>query len=106
MPTAAASSVKNNPALSGESMLALANRLLAKNSGASTGLRRQEQRDRVKAALDAIPEPDREVIVLRYLEDLSTADTAAVMGLGEGAVKMRLLRALQRLRLLLVEEQP
>jgi len=35
---------------------------------------------------------------LRYLEDLSTADAAAVLGVGESAVKMRLVRALQRLR--------
>ena len=39
--------------------------------------------------------------MLRYLEDLSTVDAASVLGVGEGAVKMRLLRALQRLRDLL-----
>ena len=53
------------------------------------------------AALKHLPDNDREVLVLRFLEDLSTADAAAVLGIGEGAVKMRVLRALQRLRDLL-----
>jgi DNA-directed RNA polymerase specialized sigma24 family protein len=41
------------------------------------------------------------VLVLRYLEQLATADIAAVLGLTEGAVKVRHLRALERLRGLL-----
>jgi RNA polymerase sigma-70 factor, ECF subfamily len=93
------------PGLPGESVVALAERLLAANSGPSARLRRCEQRDRVRAALEALPERDRDVLVLRYLEDLSTADAAAVLGVSEGAVKMRLLRALQRLRDVLGEEE-
>ena len=93
------------PGLPGESVVALAERLLAANSAPSARLRRREQRDRVRAALEALPERDRDVLVLRYLEDLSTADAAAVLGVSEGAVKMRLLRALQRLRDVLGEEE-
>jgi RNA polymerase sigma-70 factor (ECF subfamily) len=91
--------------LPGESVVALAERLLAPNSAPSARLRCRERRDRVRAALESLPERDREVLVLRYLEDLSTADTAAVLGVGEGAVKMRLVRALQRLRDQLDEEE-
>ena len=93
------------PGLPGESVVALAERLLAANSGPSARLRRREQRDRVRAALEVLPERDRDVLVLRYLEDLSTAEAAAVMGVREGAVKMQLLRALQRLRDVLGEEE-
>jgi RNA polymerase sigma-70 factor (ECF subfamily) len=93
------------PALSGESVQALAERLLAPVSGGpSARLRRQERRDHVRAALDRLPERDREVLVLRHLEDLSTAEAAAVLGVSEGAVKVRLLRAVQRLRDLLDQE--
>lgn len=81
-----------------ESVAELADRLLAPNSAPSARLRRRERRESVRAALDSLPERDREVLVLRYLEDLSTADAAAVLGVGESAVKMRLVRALQRLR--------
>ena len=42
--------------------------------------------------------------MLRYLEQLSFDEIAAVLGLGVGAVKMRHLRALARLRGLLGEE--
>jgi RNA polymerase sigma-70 factor, ECF subfamily len=87
-----------------ESVVALANRLLASHSSPSARLQRRERRDRVRAALALLPDRDREVLVLRYLEDLSTADTAAVLSVGEGAVKMRLVRALQRLRDHLDEE--
>jgi DNA-directed RNA polymerase specialized sigma24 family protein len=41
------------------------------------------------------------VLVLRYLEHLSTAEAAAVLGVTEGAVKLRHLRALDRLRTLM-----
>jgi len=67
----------------------------------STAMRRRERRDGVRAALDRLPERDREVLVLRHLEGLSTADAAAVLGVSEGAFKSRHLRALQRLRSLL-----
>lgn len=93
------------PGLPGESVVELVDRLLAPHSGPSARLRRAERRDRVRLALESLPERDRDVLVLRYLEDLSTADAAAVLGIGEGAVKMRLVRALQRLRDVLDEDE-
>ena len=47
---------------------------------------------------------DREVLVMRYLEQLTNADIAAALDNSEGAVKMRHLRALERLRGLLTDE--
>jgi RNA polymerase sigma-70 factor (ECF subfamily) len=90
--------------LADESILELAERLMARESGVSTGLRRAERRARLQAALDRLAERDREVLVLRHLEQLSTREAAAVLTISEGAVKVRLLRALQRLRDLLDEE--
>src|SRR4051794_35079018 len=71
-----------------ESMLQLAERLVTSATSPSRNLMRDELRQRVRAALAALPERDREVLVLRYLEGLSTSEVAAVLGLGEGAVKM------------------
>jgi RNA polymerase sigma-70 factor (ECF subfamily) len=80
-----------------ESALELAERLLA-GEAPSAGLRRDELQARVRTALDRLPERDREVLVLRYLEHLSTAEAAVVLGVSEGAVRVRVLRALRRLR--------
>jgi RNA polymerase sigma-70 factor (ECF subfamily) len=81
-----------------QSARALAERLLAHDTSPSRRLMRQELRDRVQAALDRLEPRDREVLMLRYLEQLSTAESAAALGVRVGAVKMRHLRALQKLR--------
>src|SRR4051794_28515892 len=49
--------------------------------------------DRVRSAIEAIPEPFRETIVLRDLEDLSYAEIAEVTGVPVGTVMSRLSRA-------------
>jgi RNA polymerase sigma factor (sigma-70 family) len=50
------------------------------------------------AGLAALSQRQREVLALRYFEDLSVADTAAIMGTSEGTVKSYTSRALQQLR--------
>jgi RNA polymerase sigma-70 factor (ECF subfamily) len=79
----------------------LADRLIASGTSPSRHAIRQETRDRVRAALDELTPRDREVLVLRFLEQLSTAEAAAVLEIGEGAVKSRLMRAVMRFRDLL-----
>jgi RNA polymerase sigma-70 factor (ECF subfamily) len=59
---------------------------------------RQELREQVNAALARLVPSDRDVLVMRYVEDLSFPDIAAILGIGEGAAKMRHLRALRRMR--------
>jgi RNA polymerase sigma-70 factor, ECF subfamily len=92
------------PPLPDESVVELADRLLARGSSPSARLHRRELRDRVQAALAQLAEHDREVLVLRHLEQLSTREIAAVLGVTEGAVYTRHLRAVQRLRGLLGED--
>jgi RNA polymerase sigma-70 factor (ECF subfamily) len=87
-----------------ESALQLAGRLIAPESSPSKHLLREELRQRVQEALARLGERDRDVLVLRYLEQLSTKQTAEVLGITEGAVKTRHLRALERLRGLLGDD--
>jgi RNA polymerase sigma-70 factor (ECF subfamily) len=58
----------------------------------------------VVEALRALPEAQREVVVLRYLADLQVSDVAAELGIPEGTVKSRLNRALAALAGDLTEE--
>jgi len=58
------------------------------------------------AALSTLHIGQRAVVVCRVLLDMSTIETALVLGIAEGTVKSRLARALAELRSQLTEEQP
>jgi RNA polymerase sigma-70 factor (ECF subfamily) len=81
-----------------ESALELAERLVCSSTSPEQRLLRSELRGRVRTALDRLSAADRELLVLRHAEQLSTKETAAVLGVTEAAVKSRHLRALERLR--------
>jgi RNA polymerase sigma-70 factor, ECF subfamily len=87
-----------------DSVLRLA-RLVAggASSSPSQALIRNELRERLRAALRELAPHDREILVMRDLEHLSIAEIAELLGLTEGAVKVRHLRALRRLRTILGE---
>jgi RNA polymerase sigma-70 factor (ECF subfamily) len=87
-----------------ESAMELARCVLAPEPSPSDQLVVAEMRDRVQAALTQLSGRDREVLVLRYLEQLSTAEIAAVLGITAGSVKVRHLRALERLRALFADD--
>lgn len=64
----------------------------------SEELQRKELRDALKRALDALPQKYRTVLILRDIQYLSIHETAQVLGITEGAVKTRLLRARYQMR--------
>jgi RNA polymerase sigma-70 factor (ECF subfamily) len=57
-----------------------------------------ETRRLLETAIEALPEAYRTVVVLREVEEMSVAETAASLGLTEGVVKTRLHRAHAMLR--------
>jgi RNA polymerase sigma-70 factor (ECF subfamily) len=92
---------RGNPDPSDGSSRRLVDRLVSRGTSPSGNLRREERRRRVARALAQLAEIDREVLVLRYLEDLPFADAAIVLGITENAAKVRHFRALERMRKLL-----
>ena len=60
-----------------------------------------EEREVLIAALRTLPAKVRTVLVLRYWEDLSVEETAALLGYAPGTVKSTAARGLRRLRTVL-----
>jgi RNA polymerase sigma-70 factor (ECF subfamily) len=90
--------------LSDDSVRELAGRLVDPRSGPSSRLDRKLAVHRLHQALAELSERDRDVIVLRHLEQLSVKEIAALLEITPGAVKVRHVRALERLRRLIGEE--
>jgi RNA polymerase sigma-70 factor, ECF subfamily len=92
-------------ALPDESLAELASRLVTSATSPSQRLLRKEIQERIRNALKRLAGRDREVLEIRHLEQLSVAETAAVLGISQAAVKTRHLRALQRLQELLGHQE-
>lgn len=97
---------RNDAHLPDHSALNLARRLVARGTSPSRIVIQEELKDRVQAALARLDERDREVLVLRYLEQLSIEETAATLELTQEAVKSRQRRALQRFSVAIEQELP
>ena len=67
---------------------------------------RREIRDMLAAAIDKLPEPFRLVFVMREIEELDIAETAATLGIKPETVKTRLFRARRLIREALAEGSP
>jgi RNA polymerase sigma-70 factor, ECF subfamily len=93
------------PPLPDESIQELAERFVASGTNPSERLVRDELKRRVHAALAELSVTDRELLVLRYLEQLSPREARIVLGIGEEAFAKRHLRAIQRLRRVLQGEK-
>ena len=59
---------------------------------------REEQTHRLRQALDLLTTDHREVLILRYYNELTVPEIAKVLGCREGTIKSRLSRAHRRLK--------
>lgn len=64
---------------------------------------RQDARQAVRQAMAALPAEFRQVLVLRYLQEMSYQEIAQALALPEGTVKSRINRAKGQLKALLAE---
>jgi RNA polymerase sigma-70 factor, ECF subfamily len=76
--------------------------LLGRLTSPSQAASRSELRERVRDALNDLTPLDREVLSLRHFEQLSNAETAQVLGVSQAAASIRYVRALKRLRPILL----
>jgi RNA polymerase sigma-70 factor, ECF subfamily len=82
---------------------ALVDHLTAGATGPATAAGRAEVKARLDEALGRMEPTDREVVALRHYEQLTSAETAQVLGIQERAAAKRYLRALERLREVLAD---
>jgi RNA polymerase sigma-70 factor (ECF subfamily) len=83
------------------SSAALAAMLLGRLTSPSNAAIRAEQILQVQEAINALEPLDREVVALRHFEQLTRAETAAVLGITEEAGAKRYIRALKKLKSIL-----
>ena len=76
----------------------LAAQLLGHNTSPSQAAMKVERQLRLQEVLNNMSDIDREIIVLRHLEQLSNRETAEILGIAKSAASNRHIRALQRLR--------
>lgn len=90
--------IRNRRRQGGDMEMPQPSRLDADLTGCLTRLVRREQRAHLRQALAELPEAQREVLHLRYAEDLSRAEIAEVLDIPEPVVKSRLYEGMTRLR--------
>jgi RNA polymerase sigma-70 factor (ECF subfamily) len=85
-------------ALPAADSISLAAQLLGKLTGPASAAIKAEMRLRVQEVLNSMDPVDREVLALRHFEQMSNAEVAQLLDLGESAASSRYLRALKRLK--------
>ncbi len=89
----------------GATSVSMAAQLVGHLTSPSQAAIREERLQRVKQALDAMDETDREVLALRHFEQLTNNEVADVLGLQKAAASNRYVRALSRLKQTLDNER-
>lgn len=82
----------------------LAGHLVGHLTSPSQAAIKQERQNRIQEVLDQMEDLDKEVLALRHFEELSNAEIAQVLNITPSAASKRYLRALEKLKDLLVDE--
>lgn len=87
-----------------QSSIDLGAQLCDPNITPSEAAAREEMGRRVEQAIGELPDVDAEMMIMRHYEQLSNQEVAQILGLSEPAASMRYLRAVRRLREILLDE--
>ncbi len=94
---------QNQPRSGGATSVSLAMWLVGNGSTPSENLIRQEMSDQLIEALETMSPIDREILALRHFEELSNNEVAQVLNINSKAASIRYVRALARLKKLLLQ---
>lgn len=61
-------------------------------------LSKQDTMQLIKKTLQQMDEKDRQIIILRYFEDMSTEETAKVIGISHGNLRVKIHRVLKKMK--------
>ena len=95
----------HGPAWAEDSSASLVAQLVDAERTPGTEAIRVELQQKLSAAVAELDDGDRDIILMRHTEQLSNQEVAQSLGLTEAAASMRYLRALRRLRTVLVPEE-
>jgi RNA polymerase sigma-70 factor (ECF subfamily) len=85
------------------SSLLLAQHLVDPSGSPSARLKREELAQRMRQALERLPQSDREVLLMRHYEDMSYDEIGCILGIEAASARKRAGRALVRLHKILAE---
>jgi RNA polymerase sigma-70 factor (ECF subfamily) len=91
------------PAANDHSTMQLAAQLADRELTPAAAATQAEMAQAVEAAIAKLPDQDCEIIIMRHYEQLSNQEIAQALSLTEPAASMRYLRAIRRLKELMVE---
>ena len=86
------------PPLPADSSAAVVRTLAGAGPTPSGAAAAAELADRLRQALERLDDDERELILLRHFEQVGNKDAAALLGVSEAAASKRYVRALERLR--------
>jgi len=93
------------PAANDHSTIQLAAQLCDRQLTPAAAATQAEMAKLVEAAIAKLPDQDCEIIIMRHYEQLSNQEIAQALGLTEPAASMRYLRAIRRLKELMVNPE-
>src|SRR5262249_34104592 len=91
------------PLLPTDSSASFVRALLGREPTPSQAVAAAELADRLRGALSQLDEDERDLILWRHFEQLSNRETAQLLDITEAAAGKRYIRALERLRALLID---
>lgn len=75
-------------------------------TGPRTYMERQERRAMAQRVMQQLSDSDREILELRHFEELGNNECSAVLGISPKAASIRYIRALERMKQLVLQENP